>query len=211
MRHAESVANVSGILAGRTDPTPLTAKGRGAARALAPVVASFDPEVSLVSPLLRCRQTSELAGRGDVSIDERLIEMDYGRWSGKSLKALSRRQEWSHIQSNPEAFTFPQGESFQSASSRLLDLTEDLLQRKEERFLLVSHGDICRILINNLLGRTLNAFQHILIEPASHSLLVVSKENNDREIKPATIGYLNRLPLIDSNIGPTKKFTLGGE
>jgi broad specificity phosphatase PhoE len=212
IRHAQSAANVKGILAGRIDPTPLTVKGRREARALTPLVESFDPEISLVSPLLRCRQTSELAGSPNVQIDERLIEMDYGTWSGRSLKLLSRRPEWKRIQRDPENFTFPRGESFRGATHRILDLLAEINERAERRFLLFSHGDICRILINTLIGRSFNDFQKILIEPASHSLLILPGGLKATKIQAgATVAYLNRLPLEKEGSKVAKKFTLGGE
>ena len=207
VRHAESVANVKGVLAGRIDPTPLTRKGRTAAEALSSVVVAFKPELTLVSPLLRCRETIELAAPVEAQVDERVIEMDYGSWSGKSLRNLSRRPEWKRIQKDPGSFTFPKGESFASAAARISDLLGEIQDRKEKRFLIVSHGDICRILINSLLDRPFNAFQKILIEPGSHSLLLT--DGNGRG-QVATLAYLNRLPVSTSS-QIAKKFQLGGE
>ena len=208
VRHAESVANVKGVLAGRMDPTPLTSKGRSAAKALSSVVENFDPETALSSPLLRCRQTFELASTREARIDERLIEMDYGSWSGRSLKVLSRRPEWRSIQKDPSGFTFPKGESFTSAAARVTELLTELHGRPEKRILIVSHGDICRILINTLLDRTLNSFQKILIEPGSHSLLMTEREGSLNYT--ATLAYLNRVPVAHSTT-TVKKFQLGGE
>lgn len=208
VRHAESVANVKGVLAGRIDPTPLTESGRIAARALSAVVEEFKPELALTSPLLRCRQTAELASKVEARIDERLIEMDYGSWSGRSLKTLSRRKEWKEIQSDPANFTFPKGESFRAASDRILEMLSEIQGNRESRILLVSHGDICRILINSLLGRTLNDFQRILIEPGSHSLLITEGELSEGRL--ATLAYLNRLPRSRPSKS-IKRYQVGGE
>lgn len=47
------------------------------------------------SPLLRCRQLAELLGRWrskPVDIDDRLQEMDFGRWEGKRWDAIPRAE-----------------------------------------------------------------------------------------------------------------------
>jgi broad specificity phosphatase PhoE len=188
VRHAESTANVKGLLAGRIDPTPLTGSGRTAAKGLAPIIADFNPEKILVSPMLRCRQTIEEAGASEFEIDDRLIEMDYGKWSGSPLKVLSKRKDWKRIQGDPANFRFPNGESFEEAWKRISDLLGQIALEKHERLVLVTHGDITRMIITHLLDNQLNSFQRILIEPASHSMLITTAENQ------ATIGYLNRLP-----------------
>ncbi|MTA85085.1 MAG: hypothetical protein F2554_04335, partial [Actinobacteria bacterium] len=87
------------------------------------------------------------------------------------------------------------------------DLLNELQVRREKRFLIVSHGDICRILINSLLDRALNSFQKILIEPGSHSLLMTER---DGDLNSATLAYLNRIPIARPTTD-AKKFQLGGE
>lgn len=208
VRHAESEANLSGVLAGRIDPTPLTRKGKNAARALKPILELFDPQAVFVSPMLRCRQTASLAGYQDFIIDDRLLEMDYGSWSGRKLKMLSRRKEWKSIQQSPTTFEFPKGESFRNASERINDFINSALDGSLTRITLFTHGDIARIMINQMMGRELNDFQKIMIEPGSHSLLVADRRDWRSSM---TIGYLNRLPeSIATRRGPTD-FQVGGE
>lgn len=209
VRHGESVANVDSILAGRIDPTPLTHKGKSDAAALAPVLRQFEPDLVLVSPLLRCRQTAELSYGHDYVIDERLVEMDYGRWTGKSLASLRKRPEWGSIQEGPASFTFPSGESFATAWRRLENLRQELVERQASRIALFSHGDISRMMITLLLERPLDSFQRILIEPASHSLLVA--EAGELDPLGATVGYLNRLPSTTEVKALRGRYTPGGE
>ena len=207
VRHAESTANTEGILAGRIDPTALTASGRDAAAKLNTVIAEFNPEIAKVSPMLRCRQTIEIAGLLDYLLDDRLIEMDYGSWSGRSLKSLSRKREWREIQERPDNFTFPRGESFAQAWDRIGELLGDLDVSANEKFLLVTHGDISRMIIARLLGFPLNDFQRFMIQPGSHSL--ISSNGRDK----TTVGYLNRIePMKGSDRGSSDvTFKVGGE
>ena len=207
VRHAESSANTKGILAGRIDPTTLTASGRKTAEKLNMVLANFNPEITKVSPMLRCRQTIESAGLLEYHLDDRLIEMDYGSWSGRSLKSLSRKREWREIQERPEDFTFPSGESFAEAWNRIKELLGDLDASTYEKFLLVTHGDISKMIIAQLLGYRLNEFQRFMVEPGSHSLIM----SNGRD--KTTVGYLNRIESTKESEKRSSdvEFKVGGE
>lgn len=208
VRHAESTANSLGILAGRIDPTPLTAKGRSEARLLQGVLKDFAPDQVISSPMMRCRQTAQLAGARDALFDERLIEMDYGGWAGKKLNYLSKLPAWSQVQSDPQNFTFPKGESFNAALLRIQDLMEDLSKRNVRRIALFTHGDISRMLINDLLGRELKGFQQIMIEPSSHSRIIIRDQQKPHR-QEIFLQYLNRRESPRSI--SSRKFTLGGE
>lgn len=208
-RHSESVANVKGILAGRIDPTPLSAKGRREAKLLKRVLQDFRPERTISSPLLRCRQTAGLAGAQILELDERIIEMDYGRWSGKSLRVLSKHPRWSHVQRRPEDFVFPGGESFGSALTRIELFLIDLLEGPSQRVALFSHGDVVRILINLALNRRLNQFQALMVEPASYSRLTLRFNENESDRFQTTVHYINRREM--SLQRENKGYLLGGE
>lgn len=208
VRHAESTANVKGLLAGRIDPTRLTAKGRRAAQELQHTIEAFEADGIYVSPMLRCRETIEFAGVSNFGIDERLIEMDYGRWNGEPLRSLSKRREWKSIQKDPENFAFPRGESFLDAWNRISDFLIEIESGPLKNILVVTHGDISRMLITQLLDKELNSFQRILIEPASHSLLIKGERGE------ATIGYMNRVNAQTPQSRPSQKqlsYQLGGE
>lgn len=208
IRHAQSVANDRGKLAGRLEPNPLSEKGMEQARKLAPLLSEFKPTRVISSPLSRCQQTASLAWKGDLEISEKLIEMDYGRWSGKSLKRLALLPSWKKIQRDPLSFRFPGGESFAECELRLRSLIESLMERGSGRVVVITHGDVIRIMINSLLGRPFNSFQHLQIVPASHSHLSIDLSG----VKPlgARIHYLNRTAY--SNVAaPMTGYQVGGE
>lgn len=208
IRHAESVANEKGLLAGRIDPTPLTATGRAQAKALNGVIKDFEPDRVISSPLLRCRQTAEWAGIAELQLDERIQEMDYGSWSGRKLDRLSKQAQWSKIQKNPEGFQFPEGESFISALMRIRDFMSDLLEGSATKIVLFTHGDISRIMINDALNRPLNDFQQLMIQPASHSRLTMQIDAK-RERSNLFLHYLNRREVSERS--KRSGFVLGGE
>ena len=82
VRHGETEWSASGKHTGRTD-IPLNDTGRAAARAAARLLDGHHFSLVLTSPLQRARETCELAGLGDVAVDDAdLVEWDYGDYDG---------------------------------------------------------------------------------------------------------------------------------
>lgn len=128
VRHGETEDNRAGRLLGRSDP-PLTALGRMQARAAARAIAHERPVEIVTSPLLRARQTAD--GIGDAcgvvpTVDERLIEIDYGAWERRSLAEVPR--DAAALSFDP-AVAFPDGESLTDVGTRVATLCDELLAR----------------------------------------------------------------------------------
>jgi broad specificity phosphatase PhoE len=109
--------------------------------------------------------------------EPQLLEMDYGTWSGKSLKILSRNKLWKLVLSSPEKFKFPEGESFKQMRQRV-DLMIEKLSKAKEPVLLVTHGDIIKMFITSALNAPINQFQSYVIEPGSITTLNISKSGH---------------------------------
>ena len=90
VRHGQTALNAAGVLRGLLDP-PLDETGQRQARWLGTALAPRKPSAIIASPLRRARQTAQpiadLAGL-DVATDRRLIDRDYGQWSGARQKAV---------------------------------------------------------------------------------------------------------------------------
>ena len=174
LRHAQSTANTKGILAGRDNSVELTKQGFGQAKKLVQVLDQLEIGRIVSSPLTRCLQTIEpfrdRRGKIPFSQDERLIEMDYGNWSGQKLSKLARKKEWRTIQNTPSLFTFPGGESFKSMRSRVDNLFRSLDNQKGP-ILLVTHGDIVKMFLASAAGLKIDGFQKFVIEPGSISTI----------------------------------------
>jgi probable phosphoglycerate mutase len=96
--------------------------------------------------------------------------MNYGQWNGKDLKALSKKRDWQSIQSSPSKFTFPDGESFNQLRRRVSSfLTE--ISDKDGPLLVVSHGDVIKMMLACTLDLPTDKFQNFVIEPASISIV----------------------------------------
>ncbi len=126
-RHGETEANRQRLALGRADP-PLTERGNRQAAALAEGIAQKDIATVFTSPLLRARETARpiaAAANAELVVDDRLIELDYGEWDGKSFPdlppdALSR---WR----NDPAFAPPGGESLRAVLLRIESFCTEVL------------------------------------------------------------------------------------
>ena len=178
LRHAQSVANTKGILAGQDDSVELSKAGFKQAESLISYLSAIKFSKVYSSPLTRCIQTiapfMEKNSKLDFQVDNRVIEMNYGKWSGRKLAVLSKDPKWKNVQNNPAAFTFPQGESFKSMRKRV-DLALADLKTKNGPILVVTHGDIIKMAITSSLGLPINRFQSFVVEPASLTIINLEK------------------------------------
>jgi probable phosphoglycerate mutase len=175
LRHAHSVANKAGILAGQLEGIGLSKDGIAQVNKLTSSFENLKIDRIISSPMQRCLETVEGIARSKrkrISIDERLIEMNYGSWSGKKLSKLSRMKEWKVIQTKPSAFRFPQGESFKVLEERIESLLKDLSRKyPKETILIITHGDIVKIAASLTVGSGLNNFQKFAVDPCSLTTL----------------------------------------
>ena len=139
LRHGLSSANVSGILAGRAPGVSLTDEGRRALRANLELLPHRHFARLLHSPLQRCQETAmvaaEVAEFDDIAVDDAVIELDYGEWTGRTLKELGREPLWKTVVTSASQARFPGGESITEAADRSTARVRDLVAqlREEER------------------------------------------------------------------------------
>lgn len=123
----------------------------------------------LCSPLSRCRQTAlNLELEKIVEIEDRLREIDFGRWEGLSYPEVVERfpDELRQWQEKPVSFTFPQGESIPAFRQRVREMTGLLKECEEERVLLITHAGVIRYLICDLLNMASEEAIKFRIQPA---------------------------------------------
>lgn len=173
IRHGRSVANVEGILAGRSD-SPLDEVGRDQALDLGRRLVDVPLDALVASPQLRARQTADLvaAGRATATIDDSFAECDYGDWSGSALSELATEPAWETVQWLPSAAQFPAGETLAQMAHRAAHGVQELVRAHPEGFVwLVSHGDVIKAVVADALGLHLDHFQRIVIDTASVSVI----------------------------------------
>ena len=183
LRHAHSVANEKGILAGRASGVSLSTKGKEQAELLTSRLGSAQFRDIRISPLERCLatlepwlQSQDTSVRKKILFDPNVSEVDYGDWTGKKLLALSLRKEWRVVQNTPSEMKFPKGESLLQMQQRAEKaLRQSIKKTGTGVSLIVSHGDVIKSLIATALDLHLDKFQKIVIDPASISVLDFNK------------------------------------
>lgn len=177
VRHA--VTELTGKrLYGRTQDVHLSDAGREQARRLAGRLADAQPTALYCSPLDRCAETSEPIAEAcglEIRFEDRLLEIDYGRWTGRSFGALSRTKLWRRLHGrHPGDVRFPEGETLATAQRRVVDALEDIAERHNgHTVVVVGHGDPVALAVAYYAGVHVDLFQRIEIAPASVSALVV--------------------------------------
>ena len=179
LRHAHSIANESGILAGQLPGISLSKKGSQQAIALVNRIGKVSFDSIRMSPMQRCQETlapwlesAHSNGLKKFILDEKLIEMNYGSWSGKKLNSLAKQPLWKIIQKTPSKVEFPQGERMTAMQKRAVaSIEEALLEKSKGTHLFVSHGDVIKAMVASLLKMKLDNFQSLVIDPASITML----------------------------------------
>ncbi len=150
LRHGEIAAKNRYL--GATD-MELSDKGIEQIKALAQRITHFNFEHIFCSPLKRCVQTSSwLSLTGEIQMDERLREVNFGSWEGKSFEVIANRypdevSRWC----NDESFVFPGGESIKDFRNRVIAFCSQLEMLPGKRILIITHGGVIRHMICHLL------------------------------------------------------------
>jgi probable phosphomutase (TIGR03848 family) len=176
IRHATTAATGT-RLGGRTQ-APLDQGGRLQAKAAAQRLADVPFKAIYASPLARTMETAAAVAEPHglpVRECEGVIEVEYGRWTDRSLGQLSKTKQWPVIQTRPSLVGFPDGETIRGAQLRAVDALEELVAAHAKHVIaVVSHADIIKVLVSFYLGQPLDLFQRIAIAPASASVLELS-------------------------------------
>lgn len=167
LRHGRSEANELGLIASTLatagDAYGLTAEGRAQVRrSVEAARASLAEPVSVISsPLLRARETAEIAAElcgATLHIDERLIERGFGELE---LQPDERYETvWALDRRNPSHRTSGV-ESVADVCTRLLDLIAELRKGPSGTVLLVTHGDVASTLICASLGEPMSRHREV--------------------------------------------------
>lgn len=172
LRHAQSVANAKGFLAGRAENIPLSKEGISERVKLNERLlgAKFDQVIS--SPIQRCIETIQ-EFHANPEIIEDFQEVDYGDWTLKKFSALGRNKYWRQIHKNPTGVRFPNGETLPEVQLRALNGIANNINKRARNVLIVTHADVIKVLILHALGTHLNNIDKIHIGNSSISIVDV--------------------------------------
>lgn len=135
-RHGQTAPNRDGLVLGRADPE-LTEEGHRQAALLGAALSGERVTAIVTSPLVRARQTADVVAAAcgvPVTVDDRLVEIDWGAWEGRPAGSLAVVD----VDRSKDDGTAPEGESLDSLSRRVESFCVESLDR-EGLVVAVSH------------------------------------------------------------------------
>jgi len=176
IRHGETAWNAEARFRGQTD-IPLSPRGRQQAEALArSLPPSFPIGHIYSSPLPRCLETARplAAALGLAVVPEpRLIDLDYGEWSGRLIAEVAELfpQDYAAWLSGDLSFRFPRGEPLGAPAERLRSFIADVIERHQADVVaMVTHNVLCQMATCVLLNTPLESFQSVRHDPGNASV-----------------------------------------
>ena len=171
VRHGETEWSRSGQHTSRTD-LPLLEEGRRRAQALAGELGDRSFSLVLCSPMLRARQTCELAGFGEVAqIEDDLVEWQYGEYEGLTTPEIRERNpEWDLWRDG-----CPGGETPDEVGARA-DRVLERLHAADGDALAFAHGHILRVVTARWLAMEPPAGARFLLKAGAIGVLGYERE-----------------------------------
>jgi probable phosphoglycerate mutase len=157
VRHGETDWNASGRIQGHND-TPLNAAGRQQALRAAQRLAREPIRALYSSDLARAFETATIIGKPlglTVVASPRLRERQYGAWEGLTAAEIHVRypEQFAMWRARSTDFAPPQGETRSQLLTRALDELQAIARRHvREVVAVVTHGGLCYVLINHIVG-----------------------------------------------------------
>lgn len=202
IRHGESVANTQGIYQGQTYDTKLSALGEKQVNALGVFLAQKPIDRIIASPLKRTRDTAEAIAKWHdgltVEIDPDIIETNHGAWEGKNVHVVAKLwpEEYSIWQTQPSKAVFPQGETYAETRIRALKWWKELLPTIRGTTAVVTHDNIVRALLTDMLGMQQDLLWNMELQPAAITKLKITGAT----VKVSEVNNTNHLEGLQANL-----------
>lgn len=201
LRHGQAQNNTSRVLAGRASGVPLTEKGIKQANDIGKFLKSLDISHIYSSPIERAQKTAQIVGNHvglHTTIDERLYELEMGKFSGMAYDDLFAKHGNIFLK-------FYQGdpsieengvETFAQVKKRVLDIVDFVTKNHSgKNILLVTHMDPIKAMISNILNLSPHSLFELIIANAS---LTVFREHEGK----FSLSAINAMNSERYNQGP---------
>jgi len=151
-RHGETYDNQNKVFSGRRD-TKITARGKRQAKILTGKLKNKEIDVCVTSSLIRSKDTATIALKDKeikFEIDDRIIERDYGKLSGKNKFKLTKEDPVKAVKYRRfYDYPPPGGESGKMVKERVFEFCNELVKRiREEKInvALSTHGNSMKMI-----------------------------------------------------------------
>ena len=173
LRHGQAKNNTERILAGRTEGVPLTDTGIKQAEHTAQLLADMNISAIYSSPIERAKHTAEIAGKHnslDVTIDDRLIELDMGKFTGMPYDDIfkSHGNVFMKFYNGELEIAHNGVETFPDVKKRILGIVDHIIEKHpDENVLLVTHMDPIKAMLSTIVDLSPTNLFELIIANAS--------------------------------------------
>ena len=173
LRHGQAINNTERILAGRTPGIPLTEKGLDQAQKAAKFLEDMNISAIYSSPIERAKNTAEIVGNHnsvDVRIDDRLIELDMGKFTGMPYEQIfsSHGNVFMKFYKGELEIAHNGVETFADVKKRVLSIVDHVLENHpNENVVLVTHMDPIKAMLSTVMSLSPENLYELIIANAS--------------------------------------------
>ena len=173
LRHGQAINNTERILAGRTPGVPLTEKGLDQAQKAAKFLEDMNISAIYSSPIERAKNTAEIVGNHnsvDVRIDDRLIELDMGKFTGMPYEQIfsSHGNVFMKFYKGELEIAHNGVETFADVKKRVLSIVDHVLEsHPNENVVLVTHMDPIKAMLSTVMSLSPENLYELIIANAS--------------------------------------------
>ena len=148
VRHGQTKWNLEGRIQGKTD-IELNEKGREQAKTIRDLIAKYDIDLIISSPLKRAKETAEIINsklKCPIIFDKALEERCYGEFEGEVRKLIEDEIVNSQMLHNYNLnLDYKVIEPIKDLCNRVWGLLDNMKEKyKNKNILLISHGGVIR-------------------------------------------------------------------
>jgi 2,3-bisphosphoglycerate-dependent phosphoglycerate mutase len=173
LRHGQAKNNIERILTGRTPGIPLTEKGIDQAEKAAKFLEHMNISAIYSSPIERAKHTAEIVGKHnslDVTIDDRLIELDMGKFTGVPYDDIftSHGNVFMKFYNGELEIAHNGVETFSEVKKRVLGIVDHVIENHpDQNVVLVTHMDPIKAMLSTVVDLTPTNLFELIIANAS--------------------------------------------
>ena len=173
LRHGQAKNNTERVLAGRTEGIPLTEVGIEQAKHTAELLEHMNISAIYSSPIQRAKHTAEIVGQHnsiDVTIDDRLIELDMGKFTGMPYDEIinSHGNVFMKFYNGELEIAHNGVETFFDVKKRVLGIVDHVISsHSDENVVLVTHMDPIKAMLSTIVDLSATNLFELIIANAS--------------------------------------------
>jgi len=173
LRHGQAKNNTERVLAGRTPGVPLTEEGVDQSEKAAKFLEDMNISAIYSSPIERAKNTAEIVGKHnsiDVKIDDRLIEIDMGKFTGRPYDEIfsSHGNVFMKFYKGELEIAHNGVETFVEVKKRILGMVDHVIENHpDENVVLVTHMDPIKAMLSTIISLSPENLYELIIANGS--------------------------------------------